>query len=371
MDNMGFLFRRKQECLCTYSSADSGRGATASVHPLLQATVLSLASLCATLPAVAQDEINIKFAHRFSAGHYAWAEGGRIFVDEVRKLSDGRVDFAVYPAGQLGKDYFSILRSGLSDMAVFLPSYESDKLPLSTVVELPNMYANVCEGANKYWKLAREGGSLGDSEFKKQGLHVLFVTVMPPHTLMTTKKPISDLASMSGLKVRSSGAAMSKTARILGAVPVQISPSEAYEALSRGTVDGAATPYNVLPPYNLEEQLKYAVNGLRLGGASIVYAMSTKKWNKLPADIKEVMSQAAKSTQAHLCEWLDEEDVRVKNHIVEARNHVITELPSEDLAEIRTRLEHVALDWAKDMDAARRNGSEILQEYLSASAEAD
>jgi TRAP-type C4-dicarboxylate transport system substrate-binding protein len=338
---------------------------------LRQATVLTLASLCAALPVMADEEINIKFAHRFAATHYAWTEGGEVFTKEVEKASSGRVTFDVFPAGQLGKDYYSILRSGLADIAVFIPSYESDKLPMSSVVELPGMYSNVCEGTNKYWQLAQAGGALGDSEYKRQGLHVLFVTVMPPYTLMTTKKPTLALDNIKGLKIRGNGAAMIKATQALGAVPVQLSASETYEALARGTVDGAIYPYSSLTPYNLEEHLKYSVEGVSLGGSAVAYAISTRAWNKLPAEIKDIMTQAAASTQASLCAWSDEENLKIKNHIVAKNGHVITELTQEDLTTLQSRMDHVVQDWVKGMDAARRNGSEILQAYLQASAEAE
>ncbi|MDU9394708.1 TRAP transporter substrate-binding protein DctP [Pseudomonas sp. zfem002] len=343
----------------------AARSRTAQQRPsLLQcATVLTLASLCSAFPAQAQDQIDLKFTHRFSSKHYAWTHGGGVFTQAVESASAGRVKFETYPAAQLGKDYFSLLRSGLADIAVFIPAYESDKLPMSTVVELPNMYSNICQGARTLASMVSDSGSIGRSEYSRHGLHVLFVTLMPPYTFMTSKQPTTSLETMAGLKIRGSGAAMTKTVQALDAVPVQISASEVYEALSRGTVDGAVYPYNALTPYALEDQLKYSVDGVSLGGTAVVYAISSKKWNALPAEVKTIMNQAAQATQASMCQWLDEENVRIRQQIVRDSGHIVTQLPAEDLARLTQAMQQVRASWAQVMDAAHHDGSALLEEY--------
>lgn len=344
-------------------SATQPRPALQRPSVLQCATVLTLAGLCSAFPAVAEDQINLKFTHRFSSKHYAWTHGGGVFTQAVEKASSGRVTFETYPAAQLGKDYFSLLRSGLADIAVFIPAYESDKLPMSTVAELPNMYSNICQGARTLATLVSDTGTIGKSEYNRHGLHVLFVTLMPPYTFMTSKQPTTSLEAMEGLKIRGAGAAMTKTVQALDAVPVQISASEVYEALSRGTIDGAVYPYNALTPYALEDQLKYSVDGVSLGGTAVVYAISNKKWNALPADVKTIMNQAAQSTQASMCQWLDEENVRIKNQIVRDNGHIVTQLPAEDLAKLTLAMQQVKESWAQVMDAAHHDGSALLEEY--------
>lgn len=343
-------------------------GAEAPSHRLLRATLAILATFSISFSALAEQEININFAHRFSAKHYLWKQAGEVFANEVTQASKGRVTFDVYPAAQLGKDHFSLLKSGLVDIAIFIPSYESDKLPLSSVVELPGMYSTACEGANKYWKLARPGGMLGEGEFKKQGLHVLFVAVMPPYTLMTTRKPTPSLDSVSGLKIRSTGASMIKAAQALGAVPVQIPSSETYEALSRGTVDGAIFLYYGLPPYNLEDLTRYSVSGVNLGGGTIAFAISSKTWNSLPADIQDIMTQASRKTQASFCKSLDQDDLAIRQRIVKENQHVVVDLPPEEITRWNTRLERVTRDWIADMEGVGQDGSGALRAYSQASA---
>lgn len=337
---------------------------------LQHATVLGLASLCAALPALAQDEIHLKLSHRLPATHHAWTEAGKVFVDAVNKASDGKVTFEVYPAAQLGKDNFTLLRSGLIDVAMFIPAYESDKLPMSSVIELPGMYSTVCEGTNKYWQLAKSGGVLGEGDFKKQGLHVLFVTVTPPNAILTKSRAIPDLEALAGLKIRANGASMTQAIHALGAVPIQMSASEAYEGLSRGTIDGALYPYYGLYNFSLQEQLNYSVDRINLGGSTMAFAISNKTWHSLPQRTQDIITQAALSTQNQFCEWSDRKEALVKERIQRELGHTVTSLTPDEQARWKARLSNVANDWAARMDAADLNGSSTLNALLRLSEKA-
>lgn len=324
-------------------------------------------SLAVALPAGAQ-ELTLKFAHQFPAAHYLWTYGGEVFVNKVEEASEGEIKFQVYPAAQLGKNYFNVLDSGLVDLAIIIPSYAADKLPMSSVGELPGMFSSACEGAGKFWGLTREGGILGNGEYKAQGLHVLFVTTFPLYSLLTTDKQTPTLESVKGLKIRTNGgAAMTKTASALGAVPVPISGPETYDALSRGTVDGAIYPYNGVPQYNLEETLKYSVDGPGLGSSTIAYAISEKTWNKLTADQQDMLTKAASAAQESMCQWMDAENDKVQKSIVAEHGHVITKLNPEERARWAEKLHGIAEEWAADMDKTGRPGSEVLRAYRNAS----
>jgi TRAP-type C4-dicarboxylate transport system substrate-binding protein len=325
-----------------------------------------LAALAGSLPAGAQQPKVLKFAHLFPASHYFWEQGGGVFAKEVEKASDGRLKFQVYPAGQLGKDYYALLRSGIADIAILVPSYATDKFPMTSVGELPGLYKTACEGVTKFWNVARPGGPLDENEYKPLGLHVLFVTVLSPYSIMTSSKAVATLQDLKGLKLRANGAAMDKTIRALGAVPVRVSSPETYDALTRGTIDGAFFPYQGLPTFRLEMVLKHSVNGTQLGSGTIIYAMATKSWDGLSDDLKEILTQAAKTTQASLCKWQDDEDAKVREKVVAQDGHAIVDLSPEEIALWEEKLNGVAAAWAQEMDAAGKKGSELLRAFRSA-----
>lgn len=331
------------------------------IRTRLKAVAFALAAMAiGALPAMADDPITLKFAHIFPANHYLWTEGGKTFGDKVTAATNGRVKFEVYPAGQLGKDPLAMLQSGIADVVILSTSYLPEKFPLSSVTELPGMGNTSCASTVRLWALAKLGAPLNDAEYKPLGLHVLFVNNLPAYRLVNATKRVTTLDDMKGLKIRANGAAMEDTVRALGAVPIRINSPDLYNALLRGTVDGSVFPYSGLPGLKLEKVMKESTDGVSLGSGTVLYLMTEARWNKLPADVKAAMEQAAPAAQQNLCAWQDEETKRVVSEIVAHEGHTVTMLSDEQKKLWTERLSGVSEKWAKDMDAAGKPGSAML-----------
>ena len=72
----------------------------------------------------------------------------------------------------------------------------------------------------------------------QQNIRLLLAVSLPQYRIFTVKHPVKDVADVTGLKLRSTGGAQDLTLRALGAVPVRMAAPDAYESLSRGTMDG-------------------------------------------------------------------------------------------------------------------------------------
>ena len=77
--------------------------------------------------------------------------------------------------------------AGAVDIGSVMPSYVSEKMPLSAVAELPGGFASSCEGTLAYWKLARDG-VLAANEYAPNGIRVLFVLVSVPYQVLMKQK---------------------------------------------------------------------------------------------------------------------------------------------------------------------------------------
>ncbi|RDD70502.1 hypothetical protein DVR11_16095 [Paracoccus versutus] len=311
-------------------------------------------------PAMAEDTITLKVAHLLPADVYIWKQGGQVMTDEITARTGGRVRFEVYPAGQLGKDMLSVLSSGIADIAFFVPQYSPDKLPLSTAGELPGLYDSSCEGTHMVWDIVKPGGLLGDSEYKAQGMRVLFANVIPPNVLMTTRVRPEGIEAIKGLKIRANGNAVGKTASQLGAVPIQAPVGELYDSLSRGTIDGTFYPYVSLPDFDLENLLKYSVHGPRFGGNLVGFAISEASWNKLPEDVRQIVAEAGLKAQDQLCSYEDRETLVIRDRIVAENGHSVVELTPEQIAQFEEKFEGVVAAWAQDMTKAGLDAQSVL-----------
>lgn len=319
-----------------------------------------LMSAALSMPAGAQDQIVLKATHLFPNALYIWKEGPQVLIDHVEKATNGKVKVEVYPSGQLGKDTLSALESGLADIALLIPSYTSDRLPLSSAAEMPGLFSTSCEGTEKYWPVAKPGGILDKAEYAPRAVRVLMVNVQVPYMITTTRKPPEGMDALKGLKLRAVGSSMQKTVGQLGAVPVQISAPELFDALSRGTVDGALYNYTGMPDYQLEKQFKFSAEGPRLGTTLLTLGMREETWQKLPDDVKAAFEEGALVAQKNACEWQDKNNTDIRDRIVASEGHTVVKLSPEEVARWEAAVAGVADTWVSELSAAGKDGKVIL-----------
>lgn len=327
---------------------------------LVAAAALGLA--LGAYPSVAQDTITLKVAHGLPATHFAWEKGIRLMFDEVTEKTGGRVQFEVFPAGQLGKDNAAVLKSGIADIAMVVPNYTADKFPLTSVTELPDVYSSSCEGTEKYWNVVKPGGPLSVAEYEPQGLRALFAIAVQPNVLWTTKQ-VRDMSDLSGLKLYANGAAVNRIARDLGAVPIRLSAPELYDSVMRGTVDGAFFPQSSIVAYGLDEKLRYMVKGTKFGATNWVVAISDRAWGKLPEDVQGLLTEAGIKASQAFCAYNDEEIERVNERLTSEGKLTVTTLSEEQAEAWRKATASVSDEWLKDMATAGQDGVAMLKAY--------
>jgi TRAP-type C4-dicarboxylate transport system substrate-binding protein len=111
--------------------------------------------------------------------------------------------------------------------------------------------------------------------------------------------PINSLADIKGKKIRASGI-YGDYVKLLGASPVSIPYAETYEAMRRGTIDGAVIGANSLKSTKLWEVTKYFLTEPNASSIPTNYLINMDAWNALPADIKEILNRDLKFVDLHL-----------------------------------------------------------------------
>ena len=311
-------------------------------------------------------QIKLRVADSFPAGHYLHEVAAKPWMKEVTEATNGAVVFEHYPAEQLGKvkDLLALTVSGVTDIGFVGPSYISDKLPLSIVAELPGSFATACEGTMAYWKLAKEGGILGTREFAPNGVRALFAFVLPPYDLYLAKAKLENLKSIEGLKLRPTSGAVELLVK-LNAVPVQVPVPEVYESLSRGTIDGVLFPISSIFAYNVQGLLKYSTIGENFGTFAGIYAISEKRWKTLPPNVQKAMIEAGEATTRRICQYLDENKAK---DIEKLRQLGVTmvQLPAADHKKLVDLMKDGGTVWAESLDKRGKPGTEVLKAFRAA-----
>jgi TRAP-type C4-dicarboxylate transport system substrate-binding protein len=334
--------------------------------------LLSLAAIVALMPwtvaSAADGKITLRFAESASATHPFSTNHDKFWMDEVTRLTQGRITFQFYPSQQLGKakDLLALTQAGTIDVARMGASYTPDKLPLTAVAELPGMINSSCQGSTALWKLTKEGGdgALVRTEYAPLGLHVVIAAMNAPYEVQTTKKKQVILpADIKGLKLKTLGGASDEAARRLGAVPIQMFVAELFLSLQRGTVDGRFGEFGSVMANKTEGVLKYSTVGARVGGFASVTVIGDKVWKGLPADVQAAMVKAGETTSQNFCTKEDAHGPEIAKDLETEHGWTVHDLSPDERRQWQEELAPVQQQWADELDRRGKPGSEILATF--------
>ncbi len=328
----------------------------------------SYLSLCAAFAAaapVAAQEVTIKIADSLPADHIITQYTTNVFMERVKEELGDRVAFEHYPAQQLAKakDILSITQAGIADIGYIVPSYVSEKMPLGGVVELPGEIASSCEGALAYAHLVQPGGKLDELEFQPNGVRVLYNVALSPYQAIFSKRAeVASLADFAGKKMRSNPGAMELSLQSAGATPVRMTPPEIFDAMSKGTIDGALLPFASTFSYGLNQIVSSATRNANFGSVGITYSISQRKWDSLPADVQDVLTRIGREVTESACKTFDDAEKELATRMVD-EGATVFDLSDAEKATLAESFQSVAKDWADALDKRGKQGSEILSDF--------
>ena len=260
-------------------------------------------------PAFAQTEIKL--------GHVG--EPGSLFqksADEFAKRANAKLGnkakVIVYGSSQLGgdKELLQKLKLGTVDLA--LPStVMSSEVDLFGIFEMPYLVKD----REHMKRIEKEvvWPSLAPAAAKK-GLTLLAVWENGYRHITNSKHPIKVPDDLKGIKLRvPEGKWRVRMFEAYGANPSPMKFSEVFTALQTGVMDGQENPLTQIYSAKFQEVQKY----LSLTGHVYTPAYltaGTTKWNTLPADVRKILEDTAKETQAFVYQTAakDEDDLLAK-----------------------------------------------------------
>ena len=255
---------------------------------VLALIALPLFSACKAGP-TAEKPIELTYSNFFPPTHLHSILAAE-WIKEIETRTEGRVKITYYPGGTLTpapKVYDGVVE-GISDIGMSVLAYSMGRFPATELVDLPHGYPNgwvATKVANDFY-----------NEFKPaefDDVHVLYFHAHGPGVVFTTEKPVRKLEDLKGLVIRSTGVG-AKIMEALGAEGYGASQGEAYELMSKGTIDGSFTPREVLKGWKQAEVVKYVTGCYDVGNtANMFIVMNKDKWDSLPGDIKNIFTEVS------------------------------------------------------------------------------
>lgn len=225
-------------------------------------------------------QTTLRYSNWLPVGHPLRTQVMEPWAQEVEKATQGRVRIDVAPkvVGTVPGQY-DVIRDGLADVALFVPSYTAGKFELTEMMELPFLADKAVIRSPASFRFYQKHLAALD-EYK--GVRVLSLFTGPALHIYTAKRPIRSIDDLSGAKLRSPNAAVSQGLTLLNATPVLKPATEIYELVSGGVLDGAVTTISDVQSFKLTGLLSKAhvVSG-GYTATVIVLGINPAKWATL------------------------------------------------------------------------------------------
>ncbi len=282
-------------------------------------------------------------------------------ANEVEKATNGRVKLqmvAKHPSAPPGT--FDAVRDGLVDLSYVTASYTPARHILPLMAELPGAgdtaLVNSVAYSRVYWKYFDKVG-----EYK--GVKQLGVFTHGPGQ-MFTKRPVSGINDVQGLKIRTGGGVAEAVAKALGTSAFVKPAPESYELLQSGVADGVFFPLESIVSFKLDTLLQQAT--LFPGGmysSAFGFFMNEDKWNKLPKQDQDAIEKLAGEHLARLAgaSW-DEADRKGLEALKKSGVKIVNADPAF-VAEVKKRSAPIVDDWITKASAKGVDAAKILAEF--------
>jgi TRAP-type C4-dicarboxylate transport system substrate-binding protein len=314
------------------------------------------------LSGLAQQAVTLKF-HTFMAPmSNVWLTMHKPWMEKVEKDSGGRIKFEGYPAMQLGGtpvQLYDQARDGVVDIVWTLPGNTAGRFPRIEVFELPFMMNNAEATSKAYWEYVQ---TQAPDEFKDT--HVIALHVHGPGMFHSATKQIKSVTDLKGMKVRGPTRQITKMLGAVGATPVGMPLPAITDALSKGTIDACAIPWEVVPSIKVHELTKFHSEFDNTGGAlyttTFVMAMNNAKYNSLAPDLKRVIdANSGMAASAWLGKTQQSNDPAGRKTAVD-RGNTIYQFTAAQRDEFVKLSSNVDDEWVADMDKRGFKGAQLL-----------
>ena len=319
---------------------------------------LALAA-CALGTAHAQ-EVTLKVHFFLPATSYANTLFIQPWCDKIAKDSGNRMKCQSYPSMQLGgspPQLFEQARDGVADIVWTLPGYTAGRFPSVEVFELPFMMQNPEATSKALWDYVQKYSLDEFKDVKPLAFHVHGDGVFH-----MTRKPVATAADLKGLKLRAPTRMTNKFIAMLGATPVSMPVPQVGDALSKGVIDGAVVPYEVVPAVKIQELVKFHSETDPAEPAfytsTFIFAMNKAKYESLPADLKKVIdANSGQALSGKIGKAFLAADEAGKKLTTKNTTNVI---PKAELDKWKKLSQPLADQWVADMNARGAKGQEML-----------
>lgn len=256
------------------------------VKSILAALALTLAAT----PVMAQAKWDLPAGYPATNFH---SKNLQLFADDVKKLSNGKLEITVHPNASLFKvpEIKRAVQTGQVQAGELLMSNVENEMAIFGIDTVPFL-ATSYDDAMKLYKASKP---VIEKKLAAQGMTLLYTVPWPAQGLYSNKE-LKSVEDMKGLKFRSYNPTTARIAELVGAQPVTIQAAELAQALATNTVNSFITSPSTGRDSKVWESLKYYYDVQAWLPKDMVF-VSNDALGKLDAATKKALLDAAAAAE--------------------------------------------------------------------------
>ena len=231
------------------------------------------------------------------------------FKEVVEKETGGAAKVIMFTGGSMGDEQANVkqLRTGEIHVAALAAGNLTPFAPSASVVVLPYLFPQIDE-AYKLFGNEAFVKDLGDRVAQESGTRPLSWITGGYRVLTNSKKPVTKIEDLQGLKVRVPGVPIQlESFRSWGIEPYPLAWSETFNALQQGVVDGQENPHSINRDQKFWEVQEYIsdLHYMLWVGPILV----SERWYKsLDPNTRGVVDHAAQVAAQYEWKWAAEQN---------------------------------------------------------------
>ncbi|PHQ14541.1 TRAP transporter substrate-binding protein [Marinobacter profundi] len=216
----------------------------------------------------------------------------RWWAEEVERRTDGSIEIKIHWLQSLikFKDAARGIQSGIADIGPMSPEYTMAQNPLLAMSQT-ELGSGDNYVASEAWRRATDDFEPIEQEAARNGLKPIGFYSSGVRVNMSTTRPYLTPDDFKGDKVRLTPRAVSAAAaNDWDLTSVNITFTDLYSGMERGTIDGAQSYLYLMAPYKHNEVAKYVVE-TGIGQSLVPVMMNARVWGSLSAKEKQVIQE--------------------------------------------------------------------------------
>ncbi len=276
----------------------------------------------------------------------SWTRGARLFSDLVKQRTEGKIQIAVHPNGELaGGDQvreLAMLQDGSINFTYHSNLLYSNLDQSFAAISLPWLLTGYSQvdaalagpAGSQLLKAAEARGIVGLA-FGENGFRQL------TNSKLAVRKP-DDLR---GLRIRIPGVKLYNSIyEVLGSSPVAMNFGEVVGALRQGEIDGQENPMDIIVSSKLYDVQRY-ITMWNYSYDALILGMNKKDWDGLSGTAQEIIRQAAVEASKEQIN-LSREAARTQVSLLRTQGMTVTELTPDEVNAFRAKVAPVYTEWS-------------------------